>query len=111
MHEDELAAWFGQRVPDTVTGEAEFNAWWRKARRGNAELLNYTIADVCRPDRMANADDFPGTSHANEVEFPIFYDFAPGSDVDGATVQIPIGALHQLTDDDFASGVRAIDEN
>jgi ATP-dependent helicase HrpA len=83
---------YDQRIPKTVTSARHFDAWWKKARTTEPDLLNLSLDDLVTADAAdVRAEDYPETWGA----FPLNYAFAPGEADDGVTVDIPLEGLNQ----------------
>ena len=70
-----LFDFYDQRIPADVTSARHFDAWWKKARAADPDLLTFSPADLVSPaaDEIRPAD-YPGSWG----EFPLSYEFAPG---------------------------------
>jgi ATP-dependent helicase HrpA len=95
------AAVFGfydQRIPKDVTSARHFDAWWKKARTADPDLLTFTPADLAGPaGDQVEAADYPGRMG----EFRLSYEFAPGEPDDGVTADVPLAALGQVDSDEL----------
>ena len=93
-----LFDFYDQRIPADVTSARHFDAWWKKARAADPDLLTLSPADLVSPD----ADEVrPADYPSRWGEFPLSYEFAPGEPDDGVTVDIPLTALNQVPDGEF----------
>ncbi|TQL50515.1 ATP-dependent RNA helicase HrpA [Ornithinicoccus hortensis] len=102
VDDETLVEFYDQRIPAEVVSGAHFDTWWKRARRGDAELLTFT-EDLLVSDGAGRVSDsdYPGTWRQGDLELPLTYQFSPGSDADGVTVHIPIEVLNRLTPDGF----------
>ena len=69
-----------------------FDAWWKKARRPQPELLAFTrelLLDPCRRRRPAR---IPTEWRQGGLALPLTYQFEPGAADDGVTVEVPLAA-------------------
>ena len=90
-----LFDFYDQRIPADVTSARHFDAWWKKARAADPDLLTFSPADLVSPAAgEIRPADYPGSWG----EFPLSYEFAPGEPGDGVTVDIPLATLNQVTD-------------
>jgi len=90
-----LLAFYDRRIPADVTSARHFDAWWKKARAADPDLLTFSPADLLSPAAgEISPADYPGSWG----EFPLSYEFAPGEPGDGVTVDIPLATLNQVTD-------------
>ncbi len=90
---------YDQRIPKDVTSARHFDAWWKKARAQDPDLLTFTPADLAGPaaDQVRPAD-FPGRMG----EFRLSYEFAPGDPDDGVTADVPLSALGRLSGEELS---------
>ncbi|NED96334.1 ATP-dependent RNA helicase HrpA [Phytoactinopolyspora alkaliphila] len=103
MVDDEtLFEFYDQRIPADVVSARHFDAWWKKARHDDPDLLTYSAellindtADDVRPG------DYPDTWRQGEHELPLTYQFEPGARADGVTVEVPLPVLNQVDSGGF----------
>ncbi|GAB2482017.1 ATP-dependent RNA helicase [Jatrophihabitans fulvus] len=105
--EDELFAWYDQRVPASAVSQRHFDAWWKKQRHTTPDLLTLTRDDLLRREDEPETID---SWHAGDLELPVTYRFEPGADDDGVTVHVPVDVLARLGGEDFAWQVPALRE-
>jgi ATP-dependent helicase HrpA len=93
-----LFDFYDQRIPKDVTSARHFDAWWKKARAHDPDLLTLTPADLAGPAAgQVQPADYP----ARWGDLPLSYEFAPGEPGDGVTVDIPLAELDQVTGEEF----------
>jgi ATP-dependent helicase HrpA len=93
-----LFDFYDQRIPKDVTSVRHFDTWWKKARAESPDLLTFTSADLVGPAAgWVEPADYP----SRWGELPLSYEFAPGEADDGVTVDIPLAALGQVSDDEL----------
>jgi len=94
VDDDVLFEFYDKRIPADVVSARHFDTWWKKARRENAELLDFTTTTVVN-DTAAALDPtaFPDAWRQGELSFPLTYQFEPGQDDDGVTIRIPVEQL------------------
>jgi len=81
---------YDRRIPAEVTSARHFDAWWKKARAADPELLNLSVDDLVGPAaEQVSADAYP----ASWGEYPLSYAFTPGEAGDGVTVDVPLASL------------------
>ncbi|HET8681684.1 MAG TPA: DUF3418 domain-containing protein, partial [Micromonosporaceae bacterium] len=79
-----------------------FDAWWKKARTGQPDLLSFERAMLVNPAAGAVSErDYPGEWRQGELRLRLSYQFEPGADADGVTVHIPLALLNQVGADGF----------
>ena len=91
-----LFDFYDQRIPASVTSARHFDAWWKKARSADPELLTLSPADLAGPEAaQVRPADYP----SRLGELPLSYEFAPGEPDDGVTADIPLAMLGQVEAD------------
>ncbi|MFH5229808.1 ATP-dependent RNA helicase HrpA [Antrihabitans spumae] len=94
VDDEALFAFYDERVGSDVVSARHFDTWWKKARRANPALLDFTIATVVHDNAVAVVGgDYPDAWRQGEIQFPLTYQFEPGTDDDGVTARIPIAQL------------------
>lgn len=116
VSEDILYEFYDARVPENAVSQRHFDAWWRKARHRNPELLDFDPSKLLAEnaqdlDLTQFPDVFIHPTPTGAVELPLHYEFAPtvsigadasgtgkpaGPRADGVTVTIPLALLHQM---------------
>src|SRR5690606_26249345 len=98
--EDDLFAFYDERVPDSVVSAAHFDRWWSRVRRETPDLLTFTMEQLVG-DASVDTAAFPETWPQGELSLPLTYQFQPGSDADGVTVHVPVAVLARVVPDGF----------
>lgn len=98
--EDDLFAFYDERVPDSVVSAAHFDRWWSRARKETPDLLTFTMEQLVG-DASVDTAEFPEKWPQGELSLPLTYQFQPGSDADGVTVHVPIAVLARVVPDGF----------
>ncbi|MGJ9484302.1 ATP-dependent RNA helicase HrpA [Actinotignum sp. GS-2025f] len=98
---DALAAFYEERIPESVVSGRHFDSWWKKERHARPELLDFTQDFLLGGAGGAGEEDFPTEWHQGDITLPITYTFAPGSFNDGITVDVPIALLPRLRPEGF----------
>jgi ATP-dependent helicase HrpA len=102
VNDDDVYAFFDQRLPAEIVSTKHFEAWWKKAERENPKLLNFRRSDLI--DAAAGdigVDAFPNQFEVAGTSLPVSYVYEPNSENDGATVTAPLVLLNQLAADRF----------
>jgi ATP-dependent helicase HrpA len=95
--DQELFAFFDERVPTDIVSAAHFDRWWKGARRRDPELLTYPRELLVRPEAAAALEgERPALLRQGDLELALSYRFEPGTEQDGVTVHVPLKALPQL---------------
>jgi ATP-dependent helicase HrpA len=98
VDDETLFAFYDARLPADVVSGRHFDAWWKKVRRDDPELLTFTpellIGDAA--DEV-HRRDYPDSWRQSELELPLTYQFEPGAAADGVTVHVPVAVLNRVT--------------
>lgn len=102
VDDETLFQFYDARLPDSVVSAAHFDSWWKKARRTEPELLDFTRDELINEGAGSiSEDDYPDVWRQGEFTFPLSYQFEPGSDSDGVTARVPVKFLNQVEDTGF----------
>jgi ATP-dependent helicase HrpA len=97
-----LFDFYDRRIPDEVVSARHFDAWWKRARQDQPDLLDFErsmlIGDAAG---AADAAAYPDTWEQDGHRLRLTYQFEPGSDADGVTVHVPLAVLNQIDPDGF----------
>ncbi|NMO55440.1 ATP-dependent RNA helicase HrpA [Actinoplanes sp. TBRC 11911] len=97
---------YDARIPADVVSVRHFDAWWKKARRENPDLLTFTREMLVNAGRdTVDPNAFPDAWLAAGVRLPLTYAFEPNSQADGVTVEVPLTLLNKLDPADFVWSV------
>src|SRR5690625_3286859 len=102
VDDEALFDFYDRRVPEHVVSAAHFDSWWKKTRRTDPELLDFTRDELINDgvDEVSE-DDSPDLWRQGPFAFPLTYQFEPGSDSDGVTAHVPVKYLNQVEDKGF----------
>ncbi|MEU4773216.1 ATP-dependent RNA helicase HrpA [Micromonospora sp. NPDC023644] len=93
---------YDARVPADVVSGRHFDAWWKKTRREQPDLLTFTRELLVNAGRVGvDEADYPDEWSADGVTLPLTYRFEPGTPTDGVTVDIPLPLLNQVPAESF----------
>ncbi|WP_402374712.1 ATP-dependent RNA helicase HrpA [Isoptericola rhizosphaerae] len=98
--EDDLFAFYDERVPASVVSARHFDSWWKKARHDDPDLLTFTL-DQLVDAAAVDTTEFPETWTQGDLTLPLTYQFQPGSAADGVTVHVPLSILNRVVPDGF----------
>lgn len=111
VDEEDVVAFYDERIPADVVSGAHFDSWWKKARHDQPELLILTEEVLTREDAEAvSTSDYPRRWRTDGLELAVTYQFEPGTEDDGVTVHVPVAVLNQLSPAGFdwqVPGLRA----
>jgi ATP-dependent helicase HrpA len=97
VDDDTLYDFYDQRVGPEAVSARHFDSWWKVARRKNPDLLTFTQATVVNAESAAVlGGEYPDAWRQGDMQFPLTYQFEPGTEDDGVTARIPIALLAGL---------------
>ena len=108
VDDETVLAFYAARVPDGIVSAAHFDAWWKRARQQNPDLLTMTWDDLTTGAPAADPDAFPETWRVAGHDLALDYVFAPGQPDDGVTLRVPLSLLNQLDPVPFSWQVPAL---
>ena len=99
--DDELIfAFYDQQVPADVVGGASLERWYRDEVKRQPELLKLTRVELMRHEAAGiTTNAFPKTLRLGGIDCVASYLHEPGDVKDGLTVNVPIYALNQLSEE------------
>lgn len=102
ISDDEVVAWFGERIPSDVTTVRHFEKWWKTARHETPDLLDMTTDDLIDPTvPLPRETDFPEVWTYGDLQLPLTYGHPEAS----FQVDVPIWALERIEPRAFAWSV------
>ncbi|WP_305094789.1 ATP-dependent RNA helicase HrpA [Prescottella sp. R16] len=94
VDDETLFEFYDDRVGPEAVSARHFDTWWKKTRREHPDLLTFTASTVVNADSAAVLEgDYPDAWRQGEIQFPLTYQFEPGTDDDGVTARIPVALL------------------
>ncbi|HEX8928052.1 MAG TPA: ATP-dependent RNA helicase HrpA, partial [Actinomycetota bacterium] len=97
-----LFDFYDQRLPAEMVSTRHFDAWWKRTRPRQPELLDFSKSMLIKQGAGdVSQRDYPDTWRQGRLELPLSYQFEPGSDADGVTVHVPLAVLNQVEPDGF----------
>jgi len=102
IDEQQLVDFYLGRLPESVVCQRSFLSWWKKAKKKEAKLLNFTKEFLLNEtSNELSVKEYPDTWQQNNLTLPLVYHFSPGDIDDGISVVIPIALLNQCQDEGF----------
>ena len=121
VSEDVLYEFYDARVPENAVSQRHFDAWWRRERQRNPELLDFDPSQLLAADAdELDVNEFPDVfvhpTPTGDVQLPLTYEFKPATSIgedasgtgppagprtDGVTVTIPVALLHHMRQERF----------
>ncbi|MGI8667122.1 MAG: ATP-dependent RNA helicase HrpA [Jatrophihabitans sp.] len=95
VDDESVFSFYDQRIPASVVSGRHFDAWWKKARHQNPDLLDLSTSQLVRDGAGdISAAQFPDRWSAGDFSLDLSYRFEPGTAADGVTVGIPLPLLN-----------------
>lgn len=92
----ELYRFYDERIPPSIVGLKDFEAWRKGVEADNPRLLYLDRALLLARVQLGGAaEQFPKAIHWQGVKYSLSYRFEPGHVEDGVTVTIPIPLLNR----------------
>ncbi|QNG19095.1 ATP-dependent RNA helicase HrpA [Rhodococcus triatomae] len=97
VDDETLYQFYDERIPPEAVSAKHFDTWWKKARHRDPDLLTFTASTVVNADAgTVRADDYPDAWRQGDIQFPLTYQFEPGTEDDGVTARIPVALLAEV---------------
>jgi ATP-dependent helicase HrpA len=94
---DTIAAFYAERVPESVCTTAGFERWRADAEKRDPRHLYITREALMRHAAAGVTEaQYPETLNMAGAQLPLKYRFAPGHPLDGLTLTVPLALLNQL---------------
>ncbi|SOD62450.1 ATP-dependent helicase HrpA [Streptomyces zhaozhouensis] len=102
VDDETLFDFYDQRIPEDVVSGAHFDAWWKRKRHEDPDLLNFEKSMLINERAgQITERDYPDTWRQGGLRLRVTYQFEPGADADGVTVHLPLQVLNQVTSAGF----------
>jgi ATP-dependent helicase HrpA len=106
VDDETVYALYDARIPEGIVSSRHFEAWWKKARHDDPNLLTFTRELLVNAGRDAvDPGAYPDAWLADGVRLPLTYRFEPNTPDDGVTVRVPLPLLNKLDPVDFGWNV------
>ncbi|HEY2832687.1 MAG TPA: ATP-dependent RNA helicase HrpA [Sporichthyaceae bacterium] len=103
---------YDARVPADVVSARHFDAWWKNERREHPHLLDLDPALLhAAAAEAVRVEDFPDSWRQGALELPLHYEFLPGTEFDGVTVDVPLSVLNRVRGSGFEWQVPGLRED
>ena len=106
LDEDRVTGFYLERIPGSVHSLAAFERWRKPAEALDDRLLCFSAAEVRAPEAPeVDPALLPERLWMAGHELSIVYRFEPGADDDGATLEVPLEILPQVSAADVDWGI------
>lgn len=93
---------YNARIPADVWDRQTLLAWFNQDRVANNARLTMQRSDLLSDARLEGLQQqFPDHAQVQHNRVAVNYSFEPGSEVDGAVIELPLALLAQLTEADL----------
>jgi ATP-dependent helicase HrpA len=99
VDDEALVEFYDARIPADVVSGRHFDAWWKRVRRAEPDLLSFEKAMLINEGRGGvSPADYPDTWRYGDtgLTLPLSYQFEPGAAADGVTVGVPVALLPRI---------------
>lgn len=98
----DVAAFYAARIPDHISSTQGLTSWLNKQGKAVERSLIMTPDTLIRSDAAAAAmHSFPDAAAVHKNKLRLDYVFEPGSEADGATLEVPLAMMSQLQQADL----------
>ncbi len=98
VDDEELFAFYDERIGPDVVSARHFDSWWKKVRRDSPDLLTFDRSMLINAGRGGlDPRDYPDVWVVDGLSLPLTYQFEPGTEADGVTVHIPLSLLTRVS--------------
>lgn len=104
VSDDEIYAFYAERIPESVCNARDFERWCERQDVDRSRLLHMGREDLLRAGIEYDQDlqrAFPDQANISHNRLQINYRFAPGSEDDGVSIDVPLALLGSMTDIDL----------
>lgn len=95
-----LADLYDEVLPDHILSEVSLKRWLKKDFKARNSRLCFKREQLTL-NQVANQEDYPSQIEVKGVKLNLSYSFAPGTEADGVSVEIPQSMINQFSDRDF----------
>jgi len=87
--------WYLQRIPNTIHSAKALDAWWKQLSPSQRQALYWSLDEVL-PQPGSNDYDYPPHFMLGKTALPLYYQFEPGTEEDGISLDLPLHLLPAL---------------
>ena len=97
VDEQQLVDFYAQKIPESISCQPSFLAWWKKEKQNDKRFLHFTKAFLLNESSQTlSKEEYPDLWQQGNLTLPLTYHFTPGDIDDGISVMIPLGILNQV---------------
>lgn len=96
-------------LPENICSTRDLEQWLRKQGKTAAATLEMTLSNLVESEsKLVQLEQYPDRASVHQNPLSIDYVFDPGSERDGATLEVPLAIINQLTQADVDWAVPGI---
>lgn len=109
VSDSDVARFYEERVPSEVSSTQDFNNWLSSASGASKNALRMDEDNLLKEDSLDSfTSAYPDQAALQHNKLDIHYSFEPGKSRDGATIEVPLSILRQITQADIDWAVPGI---
>ena len=98
ISEREVTRFYDDRLPADVCSTRDLERWLKTESRNTSKLLEMSLQNLTdSATEISDFDEFPDLASVHQNQLALNYVFDPGTLADGATIEVPLALLNQLT--------------
>ena len=102
VDEDEMVAFYQERIPQHVCSEPSFRKWVAKCDTSTLDSLRFEREALKRAEASnVSVVEHPDVWRHGDLTLPLSYHFEPKDIDDGVSVNVPLALLNQIHDIGF----------
>jgi ATP-dependent helicase HrpA len=103
IDKESLACFYDEKIPKHINTMKALEKWYYREIKKNPDFLKLTKEDIqVEEPNGLSPSRFPAKIKTSAGSMKLSYKFEPGSDDDGVTCTVPLGALAQLEEKEFS---------
>ncbi len=111
VDDETLFDFYDARVGEDVVSVRHFDGWWKKTRARQPDLLTFDREMLVNATVGAVSEaQYPNSWHSDGAPLPLTYQFEPGKQDDGVTVDLPLPVLGHVNSHTFGWQVPGLRE-
>lgn len=97
LDDEAIYQFYDRRIPEGIYATAQFEKWRKEKEQSDREYLYMDSAEIMLHEADAVTEvSYPDVLAINQIELPLSYQFEPGHESDGVSIDIPLHVLNQI---------------
>jgi len=97
LDDEAIYQFYDSRVPEGIYATAQFEKWRKQKEQSDHEYLYMDSAEIMLHQADAVTElSYPDNLAINHIQLPLSYQFEPGHESDGISIDIPLHVLNQI---------------